>query len=365
MKATVTRAALAEAVQAVKGLVSKDALSAFSRVRLDASGCMSVAGTNGDVQVEWRLDGGTISDRGAATVPGAAFAAFVGAMPEGDVEIDGKAGTRVVLSGHGVVFRLSAGDAADYPTMAGPNDGHVDIDMTAEKLREMLRKVKFAASTDATRAILKGVNVHLENGMLSMTATDGRRLAHVEADTCAKDRTDVTLNTTTVAILYGLLDRMEDGDVLISFDGRAMRVVGGQWCLTTKVLAQIYPNWRRVVPEKLPHCATIKRTPFLDALERASLAMREENGVQIRIKDGLAAFAAKNDITSAHLEIGDVKISDGSECTFVVDPRILKDALSAIDDDTFTLHFDDGKSALKITCSVPWVAVVMPMRKES
>ena len=57
MKTTITRAQLAEAAQAVKGLVSKDGLSAFSKVRLDASGSLSATGSNGDVQVEWRMDG--------------------------------------------------------------------------------------------------------------------------------------------------------------------------------------------------------------------------------------------------------------------------------------------------------------------
>ena len=57
MKVAITRARLAEAAQAVKGLVSKDGLSAFSKIRLDASGCLSATGSNGDVQVEWRMDG--------------------------------------------------------------------------------------------------------------------------------------------------------------------------------------------------------------------------------------------------------------------------------------------------------------------
>ena len=97
MKTTITRAQLAEAAQAVKGLVSKDGLSAFSKVRLDVSGCLSVTGSNGDVQVEWRMDGGCIGAPGTVTVPGTAFAAFVGALPDGDVEISAE-GTSAVKS---------------------------------------------------------------------------------------------------------------------------------------------------------------------------------------------------------------------------------------------------------------------------
>ena len=123
MNVAITRALLAEAAQAVKGLVSKDGLSAFSKIRLDASGCLSVTGSNGDVQVEWRLEDGEIENMGTVTVPGAAFASFVGAMPEGVVEIEREPLKSLVrLSGSGVKFRLAAGEAADFPMMAGPKD---------------------------------------------------------------------------------------------------------------------------------------------------------------------------------------------------------------------------------------------------
>ena len=256
MRTTITRAALAEAAQAVKGLVSKDGLSAFSKVRLDASGCLSVTGSNGDVQVEWRLDG-EVAERGTATVPGAAFASFVGALPEGKVEIDGKAGTKVKMSCCGVVFKLAAGEAADFPVMAGPKaEARAKLRLPCLTLREMLRKVKFAVSTDTTRKNLGGVNIDLKDGMLGMTATDGRRLAHVDMEITpdgagGSGQCNTTLPTKTVAILYGLLERMdEDNDVDVVFDRSAVRIVGGTWCLTAKVLEEIYPNWQKVVPEK-------------------------------------------------------------------------------------------------------------------
>ena len=89
MKTKMSRSALAEAVGAVKGVVARDALSAFGKVRIDvAGGNVSLTGSDGDVQVEWRMSGET-AESGAATVSGAAFAAFAGALPDGVVEIDG------------------------------------------------------------------------------------------------------------------------------------------------------------------------------------------------------------------------------------------------------------------------------------
>ena len=370
MKATITRAALAEAAQAVKGLVSKDGLSAFSKVRLDVSGCLSVTGSNGDVQVEWRLEDGEIENTGTVTVPGTAFASFVGAMPEGKVEIDDDFGKKVRMKGGGVVFKLAAGEAIDFPMMAGPKDeAKAALHIDAVLFREMLRKVRFAVSTDATRKSLEGVNIDLKDGKLGMTATDGRRLAHVERIDVADKAMlgmNITLPTKTVAILYGLLERMSDGYVYMVFDGSAVRIVGDKWGMTAKVLAAAYPNWHKVVPEdkKNTHLIRMKRMMFLEAMGRAALASDETSGVKITIVNGRATFEARNDITDAKTDMP-VEDMDNVKCEFRVNPRLMKDALDVIDDDEFILHTDCGNSTpFKLTCTVPWVAVIMPYRKE-
>ena len=372
MKTTITRAALAEAVQAVKGLVSKDGLSAFSKVRLDASGSLSVTGSNGDVQVEWRLEDGEIENTGTVTVPGTAFASFVGAMPEGVVEIDDHGGKKVKMEGGGVVFKLAAGDAMDFPVMAGPKDEtRAKLSLPRLTLREMLRKVKFAVSTDATRKALEGVNIDLKDGKLGMTATDGRRLAHVEMEITpdgagGSGQCNITLPTKTVSILYGLLERMDEGDVDMVFDGSAVRIVGDKWGMTAKVLAEAYPNWHKVVPEdkRDTHLIRMKRMMFLEAMGRAALASDETSGVKITIVNGRATFEARNDITSAKTDMP-VEDVDNVKCEFRVNPRLMKDALEVIDDGEFILHTDCGNSTpFKLTCTVPWVAVIMPYRKE-
>lgn len=370
MKTTITRAQLAEAAQAVKGLVSKDGLSAFGKVRLDASGCLSVTGSNGDVQVEWRLEDGEIENTGTVTVPGTAFVSFVAAMPEGKVEIDDDFGKKVRMKGGGVVFKLAAGEAIDFPMMAGPKDeAKAALHIDAVLFREMLRKVRFAVSTDATRKSLEGVNIDLKDGKLGMTATDGRRLAHVERiDVTDKAMLgmNITLPTKTVSILYGLLERMSEGDVYMVFDGSAVRIVGDKWGMTAKVLAEAYPNWHKVVPEDKgdTHLIRMKRMMFLEAMGRAALASDETSGVKITIVNGRATFEARNDITAAKTDMP-VEDMDNVKCEFRVNPRLMKDALEVIDDDEFILHTDCGNSTpFKLTCTVPWVAVIMPYRKE-
>ena len=146
----------------------------------------------------------------------------------------------------------------------------------------------------------------------------------------------------------------------------SVRIVGDKWGMTAKVLAEAYPNWHKVVPEdkKDTHLIRMKRMMFLEAMGRAALASDETSGVKITIVNGRATFEARNDITAAKTDMP-VEDMDNVKCEFRVNPRLMKDALEVIDDDEFILHTDCGNSTpFKLTCTVPWVAVIMPYRKE-
>jgi DNA polymerase-3 subunit beta len=383
MRTKIINAQLAEATAAVKGLIQKDSLNPFSRVRLDAVGPnVSLTGSNGDMQVEYRVEGETSAD-GTLVLPGAMFCRFVDAMPTGPIEIDGEAGKKVKISGgEGVTFRLAAADTMDYPVMAGPKAGCTAFDIEAFVLKEMLRKVKFAAAADGSeRAHLCGVNVKMKDWKLEMTATDGRQLAHVEKDlqesytgpnaphargdarAPREASFDIILANKTVNALFGLLDDNRGEPVTIKADAKAIRITAASWSMTSKVVAGAYPAWNNVVPKDANHTAKIGRTAFLEALGRAALAAGDNKAVKMWLKNGAATFEARNDISEAKTMIAKCEIGDEGCWSFLFNPKLLKDALDVIDDDDFTLSFrEDAGGPILLKCSIPWLAVTMPLR---
>jgi DNA polymerase-3 subunit beta len=298
------------------------------------------------------------------TLPGAKLAAFAGAMPDGFVTVETESAERAkIYDGSGTTFRLAATDATEFPLMAGPGEGARSEYVAAELLREMLRKVKFAAATDGTRCVLCGVNMKLGDGLFEMTATDGRRLAHVEREVVGEEAGGfaITLANKTVDTLCALLAD-EEGEVRVQADAKAAVFLGERWSMTCKVLENVYPQWKRVVPEKPAHVATIDRTAFLDAMARAALAMEDGTGVKISLKNGAAVFKARSDVAEARAELAGCRIPDGGTASFRFNPRLLKDALEAIDEDEFTLGFGGAGQPVLLKCSLPWLAVVMPLR---
>ena len=120
-----------------------------------------------------------------------------------------------------------------------------------------------------------------------------------------------------------------------------------------------------MLPKTAKHTAKLDRVSFLTALGRAALSASEDNAVKVTLKDGLAKFEAKNDLSASSAETANCSIQDGAKATFMFNWRLLKDALDAIDDDDFTLDFsEEGVVPVVLKCSIPWLAVIMPMRKD-
>lgn len=368
MKIKITNTAFVEANAAMKPLVGKDSTCVFSKVRLDSTGhAVSLTGSNGDMQLEWRIKEDAIeaAEPGVATVSGARLAAFASAMPSGIVTVENVAQDKVQVEGAGVTFRLATGDAADYPAMIGPKDGTALVVLPGVTLRELIRKVRFAVSTDKTRAIMCGVNVKTDGHKLEMTATDGRRLAHIDFEVEAESASfNVTIASKTVAVLYGLLEKCVDEDASVAADGSAIRIMCGNWCLTAKVLDGIYPAWKKVVPGKPEHKVAIGRTEFLEGLQRAALATVGDEcaNVKVELRKDVVMFEARSEFSQA--QVVGPRVKEAEKMSWRFDPRLLRDALEAIDEDEFELGYGWGGAAgpVLITCSVPWLAVLMPLQ---
>lgn len=366
MKIKITNSAFVEANAAMKPLVGST--GALSNVRLDSTGhVVSLTGTNGDIQLEWRIKEEAIesAEAGVATMSGAKLAAFASAMPSGIVTVENVATDKVKVEGAGVTFRLAIGDAMDYPVMIGPKQGTAIVVLPGVTLREMIRKVRFAVSTDKTRALMCGVNVKTNGGKLEMTATDGRRLAHIDFDVEEKGASfDVTLTSKTIAVLYGLLEKCVEEDASIASDGEAIRVMCGNWCLTAKVIEGVYPKWKKVVPGDLAHKVTICRAAFLEGLQRAALATVGDDGanVKVELRKDVVMFEARSEFSQAQV-VGPC-VKDAEKMSWRFDPRLLRDALEAIDETDFKLVYGCGGAAdpVLIKCSVPWLAVIMPLQ---
>ena len=361
MHIKMTHGELATAVKSIAGSLPKDKLSPWRFVRIEAAdGNVTFTACDGDIQIERRVKA-DVDEAGVVLVGGRQFVPFANAMPTGVGEIRTR-GSKVEISSGTAKFTMSATGVEDWASFVGPGEKESSVFLPAVTLREMLRKTSWAMSRDDTRKVLKSVNAELDKGKLTMVATDGRCLGMCEYELDTDAKATVSFPERLVGVLLSLLG--DDGDARLAFDGRAIRVTCDDWSVTSRALADRYPNWRQVVPGEQPSMVKVNRIDFLDEVGRAALSAPDNYCISVAFSGESVEFSSVCEETRYQSSIKS-EAYGGDAGTFDMDFKLLKNALGCLDMDDVTIEYTPGKpQPLLIKSEIPWIAVVMPMRRD-
>ena len=382
MKIKVIRAKLIEGLNLVKDACEgKEKLNILTNIKIEATtgdapgqipdeefGRLVLTASNLSTQIEAVVPC-KIEKKGAACLVGRRFVDFVSALPDGEVEIElNSTGTKAIISGGECVYTLAAINGSEFPIMSKPEDGKdntVFLYLQAPTIKELLRKVKYASSTDGQRKALEGVNVEMKDGSVIFRAADGKRLSVCEykCEVSVKEPHSFTFPNKAIAQLFSLLDKCEEGEEIeISCNGRNSRIVSKRWMLGAKMIEDIYPNLEKAIPDETQFSVEIDREKFLEEVKRANLASDKESlAVKITFDNGKVTFEGRDcDVSKYRSNIPAKYI--GEKIYFWMNARLLKDVLGGIDDNDVTISFNGLGTPMVIKCSIPFLGVIMPLR---
>ena len=303
-----------------------------------------------------------VTEEGATTLPVNLLVNAIAKSPEGPIEVDVGAADCAFISAGSAEFKLNGMSVVDFPSL--PEDQNsFEYVLPQMTLREMLRKTAYAASQDDTRKTLKGVLMSFRDGKLTMVATDGRRLALVEHEVELPEdaQKDIILPTKVVSELQRSLSG--DGDARITIEKSQISFNLGETRLYSKLLDEVYPNYRQVIPGNCTERVVVDRQLLLAALDRVSvMTMDESNSVCLTFDaNQLIVASSKSSEAGSARDIVPIKY-DGAKIDIVFNPSFVMDPLKAIDEDEVTIELNNGTSPAMIKCSVPFLYVMMPLR---
>lgn len=362
MKIKIIRSKFIDGLKKVQNIVAgKGSLQIIQNAMLEAKeGKLSLVTTDLDISIKSTVDCDVVV-AGATTLPVKLLFSTISSCAEGAVELESDAQDRARISAGSAAFKLSGMAVADFPSLPAADNAFA-YTLPQATLREMLRKTSYAVSQDETRKTLKGVLMSFKDGKLTMVATDGRRLALVEheIDFPAAAERDIILPSKVVAELQRSLSG--DGDVKITIEKSQVSFNLGDTQIYSKLLDEIYPNYRQVIPSSSREKIEVDRKLLLDAIDRASvMTMEESSSVRLTFEDNqLLVSSVAADIGEAK-DVVPIKYN-GEKIDIVFNPSYVKDPLKAIDEDEVTIELNNGSSPAIIRCSVPFLYVMMPLR---
>jgi len=362
MKFSISKEAFLNALQQVQHVVStRTTLPILSNVLIKAGkDGLLFATTDLDVGISGSVEA-EVKDGGATTLPARRLATIVRELPsdEVDVSVDDK-NVAHIRSGPSSfkIMGLAHDEFPPLPTFSGARE----FKLEQRVLKECLRKTSYAISTDETRYVLNGILCAFRDNMLTMVATDGRRLAMVEQEMefPQSSEGDIIIPTKAVNELQRLLG--DEGEVTLKISSGQVGFDLGNYFLSSKLIEGNYPNYRQVIPGESKERIALEREPLLKTLQRVSLLLSDKsNSVKLNFsRDNLEVVANSPDVGEARESIA---ISyKGPDMVVAFNPEFLMAPLRNLLSDEVHLHLIDEISPGVIKSGGSFLYVLMPMR---
>jgi DNA polymerase-3 subunit beta len=125
-----------------------------------------------------------------------------------------------------------------------------------------------------------------------------------------------------------------------------------------------FPDYSRVIPQKMENPAIINRDEFMHALKRISVLSSEKSkGVKIRFEKDLLELSSSNpDLGDAREELD--MTYRGPEISIGFNAKYIIDILQVMNDEFVSLHLKDNLSPglIEAEKNKEFFSVIMPMR---
>ncbi|MCR5751031.1 MAG: DNA polymerase III subunit beta [Kiritimatiellae bacterium] len=362
MKFKIIRSKFIDGLKAVQNVVAgKGSLPVLQNVLLEGKGKeLTLTTTDLDISIRAVVEC-EIVEQGVSTLPVKLLFNSISKAAEGEIEVEIDAKERASIKAGSAKFKLAGLPESDFPRLPKDEEAYAYM-IPQATLREMLRKVFYAASQDDTRRTLKGVLMSFKDSKLTMVATDGRRLALIEEELeFPKDaERDIVLPSKVVQELLRSLGG--EGETAVTVQKTQVSFKMGSVMIYSKLMDDVYPNYKQVIPSETKEKITVDRQLLLDALDRASvMTMDEAHSTKLIFSEGkLTVSSAASDIGEAKDEVPIKYVGETIEIIF--NPTYVMDPLKAIEDDEISININNGHSPAVIRCSIPFLYVLMPLR---
>jgi len=370
MDITVSKFELLRELTATQGVVErKTTIPILSNYLFEASGDkLSLTATDLDLSLRTACNA-KVKKEGSCTIPARKLHDYVKLLPDADITIK-------LLENHWVSIRCGRSNTkmvgmarSNFPSLpAFPTAGVVKI--PAQVLRAMIAKTGFAIANEESRYTLNGALMVLKPESITMVATDGHRLSHIERSGSKFDGVSGEMKTLVpkkaMDELKTLLDSTDADDIEFAKDESTLFFRIGQRLLTSRQLTGQFPNYEAVLPKDNSKSINLHGDELAAAISRvAQFADERSRAVRIKLEKGelkLSASSTETGESEDSLEID----YNGDTLAIGFNAQYLLDFLKATGGGEVKFEFKDAQSAGQLRPAegeeYKYRYIVMPMR---
>jgi DNA polymerase-3 subunit beta len=305
---------------------------------------------------------------GYCTVPGRKLYDYVRLLADGEVTIKsqdndwvqvraGRSNTKMVG-----LPRNNFPNLPLYPAQAA-------VRLPAAIFRTMISRTIFAISQEESRYILNGALLILQPTTITMVATDGNRLAHIQA------RASIAGVTSEIRVLIPK-KALSEISALLNFSGidvfefakddSTLYFRIGSRLLSCRQLVGTFPNYEPVMPRDYTRSVAVPCGELSQSLQRVSQFSDDRaSAVQLNVQNKQLCLSSSSPETGESEEILDTAY-DGEPMDTRFNAKFLIEFLKAVGSDMVEFYFKEPGAAAEFRPvdggDYQYRYIVMPMR---
>ncbi|MDI3253417.1 DNA polymerase III subunit beta [Pseudacidobacterium ailaaui] len=372
MEISVSRQELLRELTATQSVVErKTTIPILSNFLLEADNDrLTITGTDLDQSMKTSC-AAKVKKPGSCTIPARKLYDYIKLLGDGDISIK-------LLENHWVQIRAGRSNTkmvgmarANFPQV--PEFPETSLTrIPTSSLKNLISKTIFAISNEESRYTLNGALLVLKAESLTMVATDGHRLAHIEksgetlSNISGEKRTLIPRKA--LQELQSLLSVSEDEYLEFADDEQTLFFRIGHRTLTSRKLTGQFPNYEAVMPRDNNKFVVVRSEDLTSSIQRVAQFADERSGaIKIRLEQNELR------ISSSSTDAGESE--DVIETPYHFDPLVvgfnssyLLDFLKAVGNTgEVRLEFKDAQSAGQMrpedgSDEYKYRYIIMPMR---
>ena len=377
MEFSVQRADLLKELTLSQGVLERKAtIPILSNILIEASnGSLQLTGTDLELGIRCSCPA-KIKKDGATTAPGKKLFDYIRQLEEGEIRckvVDSAGGGSMQLTSGRSHVRM-AGMARDSFPVLPDFPGKLAV-IPPAVLLQMISRTIFAISSEESRYTLNAALLILKGETMTMVATDGHRLAHVETDpSLAKEgysgvsgEIRVLVPRKAMTELARLLgDAPSEVGIEFGKDDNHLFFRVGTRLLICRMLTGQFPNYEAVLPKACDHIAIVDHAQINAAIRRVSLFSDDRtHSIRLQMEPDEIKVTSSGSEAGESEEVVPASYS-AAPLQIGFNWQYITDFLAASASEKVSMEFKDEQSACQMRPETEeklrYRYVVMPMR---
>ncbi len=315
-----------------------------------------------ELGIETTLEGDVI-EMGRIAIESKIFMDIVRKMPDSEIYMETTEDFRTIIRCEKARFVIPSKSGEDFTELPSIKK-EKSITISQFTLREVIRQTIDFKSDNENNKLMTGELFKVENGMLTVVALDGHRIAirnikiNDSTETIKVVVPGKTLSDLSKIISGGMEDMVTiyftDKHIMFEFENTLMvsRLIEGDYFKIEQMI---------VMNEELK--VTVNNKEFYNCIDRSSLLIKESDKkpIVIAVKNDNTMYLKVDSMMGSMNEEIEIK-KDGGEIIIGFNPRFMMDILKNIDDDEITMYMIDSRKPCIIKDEEEnYIYVVLPI----